>query len=122
MKVVCLKGKREVHKLSSAERGHLVTLVVCMSASGVYVPPMLVFPRKRMKDSLLDGAPPGSIGCCHISGWIQADLFTKWMSHFINHTKPSKEDPVVLVLDGHSSHTRNVEVIYLARNNGVSIV
>lgn len=122
MKVVCLKGKREIHKLSSAERGRLVTLVVCMSASGVYVPPMLVFPRKRMKDNLLDGAPPGSIGGCHISGWIQSELFTKWMNHFINHTKPSKEDPVVLILDGHSSHTRNVEVIDMARDNGVSIV
>lgn len=122
VRVVCLKGKREIHKLSSAEKGRLVTIVACMSASGNYVPPMLVFPRKRMKQELLDGAPPGSIACCHTSGWIQTDLFTQWMAHFISYVKPTKEDPVVLILDGHTTHTRNIDVIDLARESGVSLV
>ena len=122
MKVVSLKGKHEVHKVSSAERGSLVTLVTCMSASGNFVPPMFVFPRKRMKDELMDGAPPGSIAGCHPSGWIQSDLFTKWMNHFISYVKPTEKDPVVLILDGHTTHTRNIDVIDLARENSVSLV
>lgn len=122
MRVVSLKGRREVHKLSSAERGRLVTIVACMSASGNFVPPMLVFPRKRMKPELMDGAPPGSISGCHVSGWIQTDLFTKWFAHFISYVKPTKDDPVVLILDGHMTHTRNLDVIDLARENGVSLV
>lgn len=122
MRVVSLKGRREVHKLSPAERDRLVTIVACMSASSNFVPPMLVFPRKRMKLQLMDGAPPGSISGCHVSVWIQTDLFTKWFAHFISYVKPTKDDPVVLILDDHMTHTRNLDVIDPARENGVSLV
>ncbi|KAJ8882531.1 hypothetical protein PR048_014342 [Dryococelus australis] len=57
-KVVDLKGKKQATSLSSAERGDLVILVTCMSASGRYIPPMRVFPRKNMKAELLQDAPP----------------------------------------------------------------
>lgn len=121
-KILTVKGKKEVHKLSSAERGALVTIVTCMSASGQFIPPLMVFPRKNMKAELLDGAPPGTIAGCHPSGWIQPELFTKWLNHFVSIVRPSKEDPILLVLDGHYSHTRNVDVIDIARDNGVSII
>jgi hypothetical protein len=42
--------------------------------------------------------------------------------HFISFVKLSKEDPVLLVVDGHYFHTRNIDVIDLACENGVSIV
>jgi hypothetical protein len=93
-----------------------------MSAGGSYVPPLIIFPRKRMKNELMDGAPPGSIFAFHKSGWIQMDMFTTWFKHFINYVKPSAEDPVLLVLDGHFSHTRNLEVVLLARDSFVTIV
>ena len=35
-------------------------------------------------------------------GYIQR-FFYQWFLHFIKHTKPTKEDPVILVLDGHYS-------------------
>nr|CAI5859600.1 unnamed protein product [Callosobruchus analis] len=41
---------------------------------------------------------------------------------FLPNMKPSKNDPVVLVLDGHYSHTRNLELLEVARENGVHIV
>lgn len=121
-KVVSLRGKKQVCSLSSAERGALMTLVVCMSAAGQFVPPMIVFPRKNMKAELLEGAPPGTIAACHPSGWIQQDLFTQWLMHFVHIVKPSTEDPVVLVLDGHYSHTRNMDVIDIGRRHGIHIV
>ena len=121
-RVISLKGKRQVGAITAAERGSLVTIVICMNASGGFVPPMMVFPRKNMKAELLDGAPPGTIAGCHPSGWIQQHLFTQWLHHFISHVKPSREDPVVLILDGHYSHTRNLDVIELARRNNVIII
>jgi hypothetical protein len=36
--------------------------------------------------------------------------------------KPTKEDPVILILDGHHSHTRNYEVVKLGRENHVIII
>ena len=122
-KVLSLKGKRQVGAVSSAERGSLVTVVTCMSASGHFIPPLLVFPRQRMKPELLDGAPNGCIAACHKSGWIKMDGFLKWFQEqVLPSTKPAKEDPVILVLDGHYSHTRNLPLLELARDSGVHIV
>lgn len=121
-RIITLKGKKQVGAVTSAERGALVTMVSCMNAAGGYVPPMVIFPRKNMKAELLNGAPPGTIAACHVSGWIQSYIFTNWLQHFISHVKPSEADPVLLILDGHYSHTRNVDLINLARQNHVIIL
>jgi hypothetical protein len=51
-KVVTTKGKRTVCKVTSGEKGQTVTAVCFMSASGLYVPPALILPRKRMAPEL----------------------------------------------------------------------
>lgn len=91
-------------------------------SGGTFVPPLIIFPRKRMKNELMDRATPGSIFDCQKSGWIQMDMFTKWFKHFVSITKPSQDDPVLLLLDGHYSHSRNLDVIVHARENHVVIV
>ncbi len=121
-RVIASKGKKQVGALSSAERGKLVTVEICMSASGNFIPPFFVFPRCRMKADLLDSAPPGSQAVAHPSGWMQSDIFEKWFDHFLQHTHPSAEAPVLLVLDGHKTHTSNLEVINKARQQHVSIL
>jgi hypothetical protein len=55
----------------------MITVVTCINATGTFVPPLIVFPRKYMKEELMDGAPAGSISACHPSGWIQTVAFTK---------------------------------------------
>lgn len=55
----------------------------------------------------MKGVPPGSIGKVHPSGWIQSNLFTEWFKHFIEKTNPNEASPVLLICDGHYSHTRN---------------
>ena len=118
-KIVGRKGKKRIGSMKSAERGTLVTAEICMSAAGTFVPPMLTFPRIRFKEELMDGAPPGSIAACHPSGWMQTELFTEWFRHFIDFVKPSKDKPALLILDGHASHTKNIDVIDLVRRNHV---
>jgi hypothetical protein len=58
-KVVSMRGKKEVESLTSTERGNLITVVTCMSASGTYVPPLTVIPRKYMKEEIMDVASEG---------------------------------------------------------------
>jgi len=67
-KILGLKGKRQIYTLQSAERGSLVTVVTCMSPTGHFIPPLLVFPRKNIKQELVNGTWPGSIHPCHPSG------------------------------------------------------
>lgn len=121
-KVISLKGKKRIGKITAQERGKLITVVPCMNATGVFVPPLMVFPRKNMKQELLNGAPLGTIARCHQSGWIQADIFTDWLRHFVENTQPSAENPVLLILDGHYSHTRNADVIAIGREKHVHIL
>ena len=66
--------------------------------------------------------PPGTKKVVHDSGWMQFHIFTEWFQHFIDIVKPTKDDPVLLILDGHKTHTLNLPVIDLARDNGVVIL
>jgi hypothetical protein len=59
-----------------------------------------------MTAELMDGAPAGSVAACHTSGWVQTDIFTMWLDHFIKFLKPTPEEQVLLVLDGHYTHTQ----------------
>jgi hypothetical protein len=121
-KVIASTGRRQVGTLTSAERGQLVTAEICFSADGSYMPPMLIFPRKRMKPELLDGAPPGAWAECHPSGWMQAEIFMSWFKRFITFSRATKETRVMLLLDGHATHTKNLDLIDLARDNGVILL
>jgi hypothetical protein len=76
-KILGLKGKRKISSVQYADRGSLVTVVICFSPTGHLIPPLLVFPRKNMKQELVNGTPPGSINACHFWGWIQSDIFTR---------------------------------------------
>jgi biopolymer transport protein ExbD len=75
-----------------------------------------------MNAELLDSPPPGSIAACHKAGCIQKDGFMHRFKHFVRFMKTSTQDPVILTLDDHYSHSRNIEVIDSARENGVHIV
>lgn len=121
-KVIALKGRRQVGSITSAERGQLCTAVICMSASGVFIPPMIIFPRVRMKLELMDGTPPDTIYACHKSGWMQMEIFQQWFGHFLVHTHSTIDNPSLLILDGHATHTNNLEVIQLARAQGVTLL
>ena len=122
-KIIAKRGKRGVGALTSAERGRNITVLCCMSAAGHFVPPFFLFPRANMKASLLDNAPPGSIGKANRTGWMTEEMFTVWFDHFVSVVQPkSRPQPVVLLVDGHYSHTRNVEVLEAAKANNVVIL
>ena len=59
----------------------------------------------------MDGAPAGLISSCHPSGWIQIDIFTKWLDHFVHFVKPSADNPVLLIVGSHYLHTKNLYVM-----------
>lgn len=121
-KVIAATGKKQVGALTSAERGTTITIEVCFNAAGTYVPPMFIYPRKRLKQELLNGAPPNSWAECSDSGWITAEIFLRWFQKFLKFTNASKNNPVMLLLDGHASHTQNLQLIDEAREHGVTII
>ena len=90
MKILGLKDKRQISSVQSADQGSLVTVVNCMSPTGHFTPPLLVFLRKHMKQEMKNGTPSGSIHACHPSEWTQNEIFTQWFLHFTKHTKKVK--------------------------------
>ena len=113
-KILAKKGKKQVGKIVSAEKGETTTALVCMSAAGNFIPPMLIFKRKNMNKQLMKDAPTDSIPGTSKTGWINTQLFTKWMEHFIKHTRASLDHKVMLVLDNHESH-QSIEIYELCR-------
>jgi len=74
-----------------------------------------------MKPAFMDRAPAGSLGVAAKTGWINEQLFTSWFDHFLKFTQPANcKTPTLLILDGHSSHVKNISVIMKARFGGVS--
>ena len=68
--VVAVKGQRQVGMLSAQEMGKWITAVCCMNATGTFVPPLLIFPRKNFSELLMRGAPVGALGKTSLTGWI----------------------------------------------------
>ncbi|XP_050497814.1 uncharacterized protein LOC126878985 [Diabrotica virgifera virgifera] len=121
-KIISKKGKKQVGVLSSAERGTLTTAEICFNAAGEYIPPALIFPRVRHHLTFDIGVPLNTKIFTHASGWMQTEIFTAWFHHFIKFAKPTSEDRVLLILDGHSTHIKNIEVLELAKKNFVDIL
>jgi len=69
------------------------------------------------------GAPPGSLGLLNSShsSWITGPLFLKVLEHVKKHTRSSKEDRIILLMNNHESHHTLDSILY-ARENGVKLV
>ncbi|CAH1982823.1 unnamed protein product [Acanthoscelides obtectus] len=120
-KVISLKGKKQVGSISSAERGQLVSAICCCSATGKFIPPALVFPRKKRNPRYLNGTPPGTVDFVSDNGWITSEIFLEWMKFFVKSVRPSPEHKCLLILDNHISH-RSLEVLDYASANNVVIL
>lgn len=120
-KVVAGKGCKQVSKVTSGERGELVTACCAINAGGGFVPPFLIFPRKNWQDRMLNNSYPGTVGVAHPSGWMTGPNFPNFLKHFQKHTKYSKERPCLMVMDNHESHI-SVEAISYAKDNGIHLL
>ncbi|XP_045036644.1 uncharacterized protein LOC116925953 [Daphnia magna] len=120
-KIVARRGQKQVGAVVSAERGVLVTLACAVSATGNSIPPFFIFPRANFKPHMLNGAPLGSKGTANKSGWMLESTFNDFMDHFISSVRPSKDHPVLLLLDNHSSHL-SLAALDLAKKNSVHLL
>lgn len=73
------KGQKQIGGAISWERGRNITVICCLSASGSYVPPMIVYARKRMTPLLEREGPIGALYRCSHNGWSNENLFQEWL-------------------------------------------
>ncbi len=117
-RIVSAKGTRKVRQISSGNKTQ-ITVLGCCNAAGQAIPPMVVFSGKRFNHELSKGEVPGTLYGMSDSGWMDQELFATWFSnHFLQHAVTSR--PLLLMLDGHSSHY-TLDLIQSAKDNDVVI-
>lgn len=121
-KVVAIKGQRQVGGLVALERGRTVTVEMCMSAAGQFMPQMVIFPLVKENKEYLVGAPDGAWAVFDKGGWMTINIFIQWFKKFIEFSGASLNRKKLLILDGHVSHVKGLEVIDLANKNGIIIL
>ncbi|CAI8040325.1 Tigger transposable element-derived protein 6 [Geodia barretti] len=100
-KVVAERGS-SVTTVGSGNKSQ-VTIVGCCSATGLCMPPMVIWDRKTLAPELTIGEVPGTIYGLSGNGWMDMELFHMWFcNHFLRYA-PSVR-PLLLLMDGHSSH------------------
>ena len=120
-KVVALKGVKQVGSITSSERGQMITICSAGNAAGNFVPPMLVFPRKKFKNHFIRDGPNGCVGAATSSDWMEPETFLLFMKHFVKTVKVNIEHPVFLLLDNHYSHLA-IDVLDYCKDNGVVLL
>ncbi|KAF2890048.1 hypothetical protein ILUMI_16125, partial [Ignelater luminosus] len=120
-KILAPKHQKQVGKVTSAERGALVTMCVAICANGTFVPPFFIFPRKNFKALMLTGTPTGSSGAAYPTGWMTEDNFLEFINHLVKIVHCSLENKILLILDDHESHY-DIRVLTLCKENGIILL
>lgn len=117
-KVVAEKGKKKVRYRCSGLKSQ-ITVVGCGSATGQAIPPYIIYAAKQLSPLWMKDEVPGSCYAVSDNGWIDQELFHFWLKdHFLKHAVAAR--PLLLLLDGHSSHFKP-ETIRYAKENGVIV-
>jgi hypothetical protein len=73
-----------------------------------------------MKRELFADAPEGTLPMISDTGFINTELFVEWLKHFSSFVKPTKEDPVLPILDNHISHC-SMEAVLFHRESHITL-
>ncbi|CAF1402456.1 unnamed protein product [Didymodactylos carnosus] len=97
------------------------SVLFCVSASGVILPPYTIYKAKRLMSNWCLGGPSGAGYNTSKNGWIQEDVFYEWLKcMFIPYTDKTPK-PILLLLDGHGSH-HSVRTVELAIENHIVLL
>ena len=76
-------------------------MIATINALGDTIHPYYLFPRVNFRRHRVDGPPTGFARTAAPNGWVNEETFPDFMKHF---SKCSKRNPVLRIIDNHSSH------------------
>lgn len=122
--VITKKEAKSVYQIVSASDKACITTLITASASGQMAPPMILFDSKKSpKKNILDNIPKGW-GVGHTeSGWMSAESFYYYIKNvFFKWLKENNHPfPVVLYVDGHSSHC-TLPLVQFCEKNQIELI
>lgn len=75
-----------------------------MSAAELFIQPLFIFPKKRLSPFLEKDGPAGVYTATQRIAESMKSFFLKWLHDFTEFAKPSVEEPILLILDIHTSN------------------
>ena len=85
---------------------------------GQVIPPFVIFDSKSLNQQWTIGEVPGSRYGLSSSGWVDTELFKSWLKdHLLKYAVGTR--PLLLVLDGHSTHYQPELIKYVKSNDVV---
>ena len=92
------------------------TVICAMSAVSSFLPPLFIYPKKRMVDLLVNGASPQSVGLANLSGWTDSSFFVDWLEHLVKSQTHRQQIATAIIRYLLSS------VEYAKKNHGIKMV
>eukprot|EP00762_Andalucia_godoyi_P008174 ANDGO_07425.mRNA.1 hypothetical protein CAOG_08509 len=121
LRVLAPRGTKRVQMAINSERNH-VTMINAISAAGTAFRPMMVYSNTGpsldyMQEVLLKKDPELKI-CRSEKGWIDSTLFVEFLEDLKSQLPAERRDAkIILIVDGHSSHTTMEAVEWCCANN-----
>ena len=117
-KVVTRKGQKKVRSRTTGNKSQ-ITVIGCVNAAGSHIPPFVIFDAKNLNHDWTDGEVPGTTYGTSQKGWVDTELFKVWLTdHFLQFAVSAR--PLLLLLDGHSSHFQP-ELIHYAKDHDIIV-
>lgn len=122
-KVLTIKGTKHVNEVCSSNEKESLTVLLCVSAAGQVGPSLIVYPGQRHPKNIEQFLPNNwSVGKSE-KGWITGEVFYEYIANVFHKwlIKNNVPLPVILYVDGHSSHL-TLHLSTFAADNGIEIV
>lgn len=119
--VLVRKGSKKVYSRTANDEKECLTVLISIAADGAIPPPLVMFPYKRYVPSHITVNIPKGWGMGHSdSGWMTSEAFYEYITNVFHPWLKEKgiQMPVVLFLDGHSSHI-NINLSEYCKEHGI---
>ncbi len=121
-KVVVRRGSRRIENIMDTTKSN-TSVMISGSASGLMLPPYIVFKSKELWSTWTEGGPPHARYCCSKSGWFEEALFSNWFSSvalpYFRQLKGNGRK--VIIGDNVASHI-SLDVISKCRENDIDFI
>ena len=119
-KVVGSKGAPVVYHFGNSDKTQM-TVMAAASASGHFIPPMIIYPGQRFSYNPLDGFEEAAFGRSE-NGWMDSEVFIGWLKNVFIPAVNARmvKKPLILFIDGHKTHV-TMEASDACIGNGIEL-
>ncbi|KAJ8943920.1 hypothetical protein NQ314_009584 [Rhamnusium bicolor] len=116
------KNSEDFYERVASEKEQL-TVMATFCANGTYVPPMIIYPYKRIPKIIAESVPENWALGKSDTGWMNSDVFYEYIgNHFVPYLKSENvKRPIIYFVDGLKAHL-TMEVSQLCEDHGIILI